>query len=648
MKLRLSIKKFLRLFFTTLLSIIFFILIYYGFYFLIGIRHPSFAVFITIFVTLLFNEKITWEIRNFIDKNFYRKIFITNRLLSEYNVKLNSFTDFQTVISGFINFLKRTFPENSWSFYYRWGLDFELFEKNNIRGKLPNLIRIPKQTWKNKIFADDMDFHTLEKLKSKVPQLQTALKGIPDTEKFYYFYPLQSYKDINGFLLFDKPFGYFLYYSEPRQMIKRVLKKTADVLENGMLYSEVERKSLQNFLLLEIGKKISSSLDLNEVLETIIDSIDMLVNYDAGGIFLLDEKENILRRMVTRGYDKKVLDKMTLKLDLGIYGWVIENKQASLIKDISKEPKYFEVRKSTKSQLTVPLMNNEKVLGIVAVESDKINHFKPSDKELLMNFANHAVLAIENAQLYEEALQKRRLESELVVASMVQQALLPIKPPEISGINISLCNIPSRIVGGDFLDIFRLSGMKLGITISDVSGKGAPASILMAVLYAGFKSLLKEIYPVVEVVARLNNLLAETTAEGYFATFFFGIYNKNTQELTYTNAGHNPPIILSKSGKVQRLEVGGPVLGFLKDCEYKQENVQLLSGNYLITFTDGVTELRNNKGDEYGDDRLIDLFRENYGKSVYELRELLINDLRKFSASKEFGDDVTFGIIFIQ
>lgn len=648
MNLRLSIKKFLRLFFTTLLSILFFILIYYGLYFLIGISHPSFAVFITIFIALLFYEQITWKIRNFIDKSFYRKIFIANRLLNEYNVKLNSFTDFQTVISGFINFLKHTFPENSWSFYYRWGLDFELFEKNNIRGKLPNLIRIPKQTWQNKIFMDDMDFHTLEKLKSKVPQLQSALKGIPDTDKFYYFYPLQSYKDINGFLLFDKPFGYFLYYSEPRQMIKRVLKKTADVLENGMLYSEVERKSLQNFLLLEIGKKISSSLDLNEVLETIIDSIDMLVNYDAAGIFLLDEKEKILRRMVTRGYDKKMLDQITLKLDLGIYGMVIENQQASLLNDVSKEPRYFEVRKSTKSQLTVPLMNNEKVLGIIAVESDKINHFTPSDKELLMNFASHAVLAIENAKLYEEALQKRRLESELVVASKVQQALLPTRPPEISGINISFCNIPSRIVGGDFLDIFRLSGMKLGITISDVSGKGAPASILMAVLYAGFKSLLKEIYPVVEVVARLNNLIAETTAEGYFATFFFGIFNKNTHKLTYTNAGHNPPIILTKSGKVRRLEVGGPVLGFLKDCEYKQENVQLLSGDYLIIYTDGVTEVTNSKGDEYGDDRLIDLLRENYGKNAYELRELLMNDLRKFNSSKEFSDDVTFGIIFIQ
>jgi len=99
---------------------------------------------------------------------------------------------------------------------------------------------------------------------------------------------------------------------------------------------------------------------------------------------------------------------------------------------------------------------------------------------------------------------------------------------------------------------------------------------------------------------------------------------------------------------VQRLEVGGPVLGFLKDCEYKQENVQLLSGDYLIIYTDGVTEVTNSKGDEYGDDRLIDLLRENYGKNAYELRELLMNDLRKFSSSKEFSDDVTFGIIFIQ
>ena len=611
-------------------------------------QHPSFAFFITVFITLIYHDEIRWKVRNFIDKNFYRRIFVVNQSLIDYNAKLNTITDFQTVINEFISFLKRTFPDQAWLFYYRWGLHYELFEKNKAHEKIPKLIDIPKSIWQDKHFQSDIDFFILSKVIGKVSQLKTSLRGISQKDNFFYFFPLKSYKGINGFLILDKTFNYYLQYLSIKQYIIRILRKTADFLENSTLYSEVERKSLQNFLLLEIGRKISSSLNLNEVLETIIDSINLLVSYDAAGIFLIDKRKNILRRMVTRGYDKKMLDKISLKLDLGIYGWVIRNKKPSLVNDVKKEKNYIQVRRSTNSQLAVPLLNNEKILGVLALESDIINHFTPSDKDLLNTFASHAVLAIENAQLYEEALQKRRLESELVVASMVQKALLPNKPPEMLGVDISFYNIPSRIVGGDFLDIFRLKENKLGISIGDVSGKGAPASIMMAMLYAGFRSLLQEIYPVVEVVARLNNLLAETTTEGYFVTFFFGIYDIVTRKLTYTNAGHNPPIILNKEGEVRRLKVGGPILGFIKDQEYRQDSVQLEKGEYLIIFTDGVTEIKNNRGEEFGDNRLIQFFEKRYGEKPNMLRNSLFKEIKKFSAIEELDDDVTFGIVYVE
>jgi GAF domain-containing protein len=141
----------------------------------------------------------------------------------------------------------------------------------------------------------------------------------------------------------------------------------------------------------------------------IIDSVKQLVSYDAGGIFLIDKNKKVLQRMVTRGYDTKLLKRLTLKLDRGLYGWVIKNRLPSIINDVSQDSNYYLVRKNTSSQLTVPLINGDQILGVMALESDKLNHFTPGDKELLMTFASQAVTAIENAQLFEAYPQKKRL-----------------------------------------------------------------------------------------------------------------------------------------------------------------------------------------------------------------------------------------------
>ncbi|MFZ0392116.1 MAG: GAF domain-containing SpoIIE family protein phosphatase, partial [Calditrichia bacterium] len=475
-----------------------------------------------------------------------------------------------------------------------------------------------------------------------------AFATLPEAADFSYFFMLRSYNGCTGFLLFDRSINYHLHFRELKRFILRIFKKTADVFENAQLYSEVKRKSLQNNLLLEVGKKISSSLNVNEVLNKIIDSVKRLVSYDAAGIFLVDKQNNRLRRMATQGYDPHVLDKLALKLNVGIYGRVIQTKQTSNITDVSRDSSYYAVRKSTRSQLTVPLLDGEEVIGIMALESDKLNHYTPYDIELLMTFAGQAVIAIENAQLYEESLQKKRLESELVVASKVQQALLPERPPGIPGLQISSLNIPSLIVGGDFFDVVKLDDQTLGVAIGDVSGKGAPAAILMAMLFAGFKSLLKSIYPVVEVVARLNNLLTETTAQGYFATFFFGIIDPVKKTMTYTNAGHNPPILLRKDKSVLRLEKGGIVLGFLSDQEYIQETVALESGDYLICFTDGITEVKDRRGQELGDKGLIKLLKNNYHKKPAELQQVILHHIREFNGQEDLADDVTLLLTYIE
>ena len=640
-------KKFLRIGITSFIYVLVILSFYHLFQFVFQITYPAITLFIILSFLLFYHEQISSKIRYLIDKNLYHKIYRINKLVDKFDITLNSTLDFQKIVDHYIQFLGDAFDDHQWAFYYCWGEDYELFASNKIADTLPKLIKLPETTRLDELLKNKTDFYPFYKILDRQSEFSSALEPFLGIDAAYYLIPLRSYKGYLGFMIFDRRLSYYLHFQSMSRLLKEIFRKTADVFENDFLYSEVQKKSLQNSLLLEVGKKISATLDLSEVLDSIIDSVKQLVKYDAGGIFLIDDSKRQLHRMITRGYDTKVLDKLVLKLDLGIYGWVIKNKEPSIINDVKNNPNYYSVRKSTNSQLTVPLANGENILGIMALESDQINHFTPADKELLMTFASQVVIAIENAQLFEESMQKKRLESELVVASKVQKALLPERPPELSGLKITFFNIPSRIVGGDFYDIFKLGPNKLAVAIGDVSGKGAPASILMAMLYAGFRSLLKVIYPVVEVVARLNNLITDTTAEGYYATFFFGIYNHETHELTYSNAGHNSPILLRDGGSIERLQIGGVVLGFLKDQEYRQAQITLRSGDCLILYTDGITEVMNSEGEEFGEERLIDFIKKNRKKNYSGIKKLLIQELNKFSAQQELADDATFAMIML-
>ena len=410
-------------------------------------------------------------------------------------------------------------------------------------------------------------------------------------------------------------------------------------------FTRKKSESLQSELLLEITKKITSTLNFEEVLESIVDSLSQLYSYDAAGIFLVDKKNGTLRHMVTRGYNKKLLDKMPIKINEGISGHVIQTKLGSNISDVSKDPNYYQVRSETKSQMTVPLFSGDDVIGVLVLESNRRDHFSQLDLERLTAFASFGAIAIDNAELYKDSLTKKHLESELLVASRVQKVLLPQRAPNIPGLHIEATNIPSLIVGGDLYDLYLEDKDHLGVAIGDVSGKGAPGAILMAVLYAGFKSLLKEVFQVSEVVARLNNLLEEATTSGYFATFWFGIINVAGNELTYCNAGHNTPILLRKNKSVEYLDKGGMLLGFLPYQSYVQDKISFNSGDYLVLYTDGVTEIKNGDEKEFGEKRLVSVLKKNHAKSPVEMKNEILKTVREFSGKIEFDDDITLIII---
>lgn len=250
----------------------------------------------------------------------------------------------------------------------------------------------------------------------------------------------------------------------------------------------------------------------------------------------------------------------------------------------------------------------------------------------------------------EEAIARERLESELQTARKIQEKLLPDDMPEVPGFEIAGTSIPSQQVGGDYFDFLDMGEGQWGIAIADVSGKGIPAALLMANLQASLHAQVIRPGEVAEVTSRINELLVESTDANMFATFFYGILDRGRSEFTSANAGHNPPMLLKRDGRIVRLEAGGLLLGFMADQEYAQESQPLDPGDILVLFTDGITEAVDTSFEEvaenlFGEERLLSVLRENQAGSAREIQTAILQAIAQHTGNSPQSDDITLVVI---
>lgn len=244
--------------------------------------------------------------------------------------------------------------------------------------------------------------------------------------------------------------------------------------------------------------------------------------------------------------------------------------------------------------------------------------------------------------------ERQRLEEqELEDAGEVERRLLPGEIPQIPGYQISGSWQPARSIGGDYFDVLKYGDRRLGLCIGDVMGKGIPAALLMSNLQASVRAAGSETAAPGELCGRLNRVVAANTASSKFITFFYGLLDRSSRRLAYTNAGHNAPILVRLDASHQRLEAGGPALGVLGEHDYEQGEIGLWSGDRLLLFTDGVTEAVNASGEEYGEDRLIELVRENRGRCGGELQDAILASVREFSGGAR-ADDATLIVVAVE
>ena len=408
-------------------------------------------------------------------------------------------------------------------------------------------------------------------------------------------------------------------------------------------------------MLLDITKKISRSLNLQEVLNLVMDTLDSLIPYDAAGIFVLQcvdpqlvpegEEPCTFKSEAVRGYDIDELSDLHLKLGEGFIGSVAVSGTPVISHDVRKDPVYINARDRTRSEMVAPIISNDEVIGVFDLESDELNAYSNDDLDVLLLLASQVAIIIEKVMLHEQLIEKKRLEVQLEVARQVQLELLPPKDPELPGYDISAYNFPTEEVSGDYYDWVRIYDDEIGIVIADVSGKGVPAAILMAFLRSSLRAATHIGYATNISLGKVNYLLWESIERNQFVTAFHAILDASNRTLSYSNAGHNPPVLLNAKGEASFIEYGEQPLGMFPGTRYHQYHLLLEPGDVLVLYTDGVTEASDPDGVEFGRDRLVEAVKENYDRPARELIASLEMAVLEWTANMGASDDVTFFVI---
>ena len=433
---------------------------------------------------------------------------------------------------------------------------------------------------------------------------------------------------------------------EQKQEVIVSLARHAGYAVTRLLHFKLARQEmLHRTALYEVGKKISSSLDVNEVLNLIIDALQTVVPYDAAAIFLLDEDRNAVVERTIRGYATD-LDTINLKMGEGISGSAAETGNAIIVPDVKNDKRYVQHRAATKSEMAVPLLSGDQVIGVFNIENDRTNAYNEDGQSVLEAFASQASIAIQNARLYDDARRSRSLDRELEVAGEIQRALLPRGVPNVPGLSLAVHSEPSREVGGDFYDFIPFSDKQMGVAVGDVVGKGIPAALTMASLYTSFHEYANYyVYLPSYVIGHVNEVLYEVTSPDRFATLFYGIANITEMTFVYCNAGHPPPLLCRKSGDIKSLGTGGMIVGSFEDVSFEDGRAYLDNGDVLVLYTDGVIEKVNDQDESFGIDRLENAIKACHSLPVEEIKTHLIKVWRAFVGDGSPDDDITMIIV---
>jgi sigma-B regulation protein RsbU (phosphoserine phosphatase) len=431
------------------------------------------------------------------------------------------------------------------------------------------------------------------------------------------------------------------FTEEHKRLLTLIASRMAVGIENARLYTRTTRQARTLVLLNEIARELTSILNVDELLKRIAELLSRLIDYQMFSILLLDPAENKLQHRFSQRFQENIQLKHDIPLGRGVVGAAAEMKQAVLVPDVTKDPRYIKLNPETRSELAVPLVYKDKVIGVLDLEHTRRGFFTDDHKRTVTTLAAQVAIAIENAQLYEQiARQEKRLERDLAMARQLQFGLLPPTLPKLENLDIAAKFVPARAIGGDLYDFVNYSISRTALVIGDVSGKGAPAAIYAALV----SGILRSHAPIepgpAEMLSAVNFSLGERRIEGQFVSLIYAVWDDRNRTLQVANSGLPRPIYCH-DGKIEIIEATGLPLGLFDEADYDEFTFQAKPGDMFVFFSDGILDASNKAQELFGRERVGQIVAANANASAAAIVKLIFEAVAEHASGEDAFDDQT-------
>ncbi|HYN10782.1 MAG TPA: GAF domain-containing protein [Vicinamibacterales bacterium] len=434
-------------------------------------------------------------------------------------------------------------------------------------------------------------------------------------------------------------------------ILRQFAAHVATALVNARLFKQQRHDAEAFELLAEIGREVASVLDLPELLSRIGSLARRVIDYRTFGILLLNERTNELEMKIAVQYGETVTVP-TVPLGEGLVGYAALHREAVLVPDVSKDPRYIKIVDDVRSELVIPMLLKDRCIGVFDLESPELDRFTKRDVEILTLLASQAAVAIENARLYEEvSANEARLEKELQFAKRVQAALLPSQlPKRLKGVDLAASFASARELGGDFHDFLMPDSNTLIVALGDVSGKGVPAalySVFAGELVRGRtfrRRYLPERSSPANVLMSINTILHERQLEEYYCTLCYALFDLKRRSVTLANSGLPYPVHATGT-TVTQIELPGVPLGSFFGVTYDEVTLPLKSNDVFVFCSDGVSEAMNSRFEEFTAARLLDVVARTRDQNAREIVHAIVDAVAEHRAGHPPNDDTTVVVL---
>jgi len=427
-------------------------------------------------------------------------------------------------------------------------------------------------------------------------------------------------------------------------LLSVIASRVAFSIENARLHRRVQRNNQTLRTLADLARELSSILDLDQLLERLAGSIKHLINYDAFSIMLVDDQQTLLRHRYSKRFDERLkLD--NIPLGKGVTGAAALERTAMRVADTRSDPRYIPTHPDIRSELAVPLITQDRLIGVMDLESEALSYFTEDHARLLSLLAPQIAVSILNARLYEElATREQSMEQDLRAARRLQKILLPREAPSIKHLDVAFHAKPAREISGDIYDFFEHAGDYSMFAFGDSSGKGAAAALYGALVTGLLRSLAPRRRGPAMLMRSINETLMERKVDAQFVTLLVALWDGQSREFIMANAGSIPPFVC-RQGKVRRLDVGGVPLGLLEQQEYEETVFATLPGDVILLVSDGIEDQVNPDGKQYGQSRLMRFIPGVCDLTAAEIVKAIDTDVETFRNGAPVQDDQTIIVI---